>query len=115
MIRIACENAALKLDCVQVSNMVSRELEKECIVVFDEAHNIDNVCIEVKFFLPSLPSALTTWAVFCILFGRTGLSSSTLISYLASGRGMLLDSHTSADSTLMLIYLPGCEPLAFYW
>lgn len=33
---------------VQVSNMVSRELEKECIVVFDEAHNIDNVCIEVS-------------------------------------------------------------------
>jgi Rad3-related DNA helicase len=31
--------------------MVSRELEKECIVVFDEAHNIDNVCIEVSFFL----------------------------------------------------------------
>lgn len=26
--------------------MVSRELERECIVVFDEAHNIDNVCIE---------------------------------------------------------------------
>ena len=25
---------------------MSRELEKECIVVFDEAHNIDNVCIE---------------------------------------------------------------------
>ncbi len=33
---------------VQVSNMVSRELEKECVVVFDEAHNIDNVCIEVR-------------------------------------------------------------------
>ncbi|KAK9916757.1 hypothetical protein WJX75_006598 [Coccomyxa subellipsoidea] len=30
----------------KVSNMVSRELEKECVVVFDEAHNIDNVCIE---------------------------------------------------------------------
>lgn len=30
----------------QVSQVVSRELEKECIVVFDEAHNIDNVCIE---------------------------------------------------------------------
>lgn len=28
------------------SQMVSRELERECIVVFDEAHNIDNVCIE---------------------------------------------------------------------
>ncbi|KAF6250426.1 DNA repair helicase [Scenedesmus sp. NREL 46B-D3] len=28
------------------SAMVSRELEKECVVVFDEAHNIDNVCIE---------------------------------------------------------------------
>ena len=30
----------------KVANLVSRELEKECIVVFDEAHNIDNVCIE---------------------------------------------------------------------
>ncbi len=29
-----------------VLQMVSRELEQECIVVFDEAHNIDNVCIE---------------------------------------------------------------------
>lgn len=26
--------------------VVNRELEKECIIVFDEAHNIDNVCIE---------------------------------------------------------------------
>lgn len=26
--------------------MVSREMERECVVVFDEAHNIDNVCIE---------------------------------------------------------------------
>ena len=30
----------------QVSAMVSREMERECVVVFDEAHNIDNVCIE---------------------------------------------------------------------
>uniref|UniRef100_A0A061RL20 DNA 5'-3' helicase n=1 Tax=Tetraselmis sp. GSL018 TaxID=582737 RepID=A0A061RL20_9CHLO len=30
----------------KVSQMVSRDLERECIVVFDEAHNIDNVCIE---------------------------------------------------------------------
>eukprot|EP00898_Chlorokybus_atmophyticus_P001467 jgi/Chlat1/2320/Chrsp17S00174 len=30
----------------KVSGMVSRELERECIIVFDEAHNIDNVCIE---------------------------------------------------------------------
>ncbi len=30
----------------KVSGMVSRELERECVVVFDEAHNIDNVCIE---------------------------------------------------------------------
>lgn len=30
----------------KVSQMVSRELERECVVVFDEAHNIDNVCIE---------------------------------------------------------------------
>ena len=37
----------LPLPGLQVSNMVSRELEKECIVVFDEAHNIDNICIEV--------------------------------------------------------------------
>ena len=32
----------------QVSNMVSRELDKECVIVFDEAHNIDNVCIEAS-------------------------------------------------------------------
>ena len=30
----------------KVSSLVSRELERESIVVFDEAHNIDNVCIE---------------------------------------------------------------------
>jgi DNA excision repair protein ERCC-2 len=27
----------------KVAGLVSRSLEKECIVVFDEAHNIDNV------------------------------------------------------------------------
>jgi len=30
----------------RISGMVSREIEKESIIVFDEAHNIDNVCIE---------------------------------------------------------------------
>lgn len=30
----------------KVSEVVSREMERECVVVFDEAHNIDNVCIE---------------------------------------------------------------------
>jgi DNA excision repair protein ERCC-2 len=30
----------------KVSNLVSRDLERECVVVFDEAHNIDTVCIE---------------------------------------------------------------------
>ena len=30
----------------KVASLVSSSLEKECIVVFDEAHNIDNVCIE---------------------------------------------------------------------
>ena len=30
----------------KVSTLISREMEKESIVVFDEAHNIDNVCIE---------------------------------------------------------------------
>ena len=30
----------------KVAAMVSRDLEKECVVVFDEAHNIDNVCVE---------------------------------------------------------------------
>ena len=37
--------------------MVSRELEKECVVVFDEAHNIDNVCIEVQARLHGLAPA----------------------------------------------------------
>ncbi|RPB20590.1 DNA repair helicase RAD3 [Terfezia boudieri ATCC MYA-4762] len=30
----------------KIAERVSKELSKECIVVFDEAHNIDNVCIE---------------------------------------------------------------------
>eukprot|EP01083_Nonionella_stella_P043273 116757_1 len=30
----------------KIANAVSNELEKDCIVVFDEAHNIDNICIE---------------------------------------------------------------------
>ncbi|CAN0549565.1 unnamed protein product, partial [Ectocarpus sp. 8 AP-2014] len=30
----------------KVAGMVSRELEAESVVVFDEAHNIDNVCTE---------------------------------------------------------------------
>ncbi|KAF2670816.1 DNA repair helicase rad15 [Microthyrium microscopicum] len=29
-----------------IAERVSKELSKDCIVVFDEAHNIDNVCIE---------------------------------------------------------------------
>ena len=32
--------------CRQVSQMESCEFERECVVVFVEAHNIDNVCIE---------------------------------------------------------------------
>jgi DNA excision repair protein ERCC-2 len=30
----------------KIAERVSREFSKDCIVVFDEAHNIDNVCIE---------------------------------------------------------------------
>ncbi len=30
----------------KVANLISKDLEAESIVVFDEAHNIDNVCIE---------------------------------------------------------------------
>src|SRR5690606_13411975 len=30
----------------KIAERVSRELSRDCIVVFDEAHNIDNVCIE---------------------------------------------------------------------
>lgn len=30
----------------RVASIVSSEMHKDCVVVFDEAHNIDNVCIE---------------------------------------------------------------------
>ncbi len=30
----------------KISNLVSKEIEAESIIVFDEAHNIDNICIE---------------------------------------------------------------------
>ena len=38
-------NYAYMLD-PKISNLVSKELQKDCVVVFDECHNIDNVCIE---------------------------------------------------------------------
>ena len=44
----------------KVSNMVSKELARESIIVFDEAHNIDSVCIEafsVNFNRRSLEAA----------------------------------------------------------
>lgn len=30
----------------KIAELISKELTKNCVVVFDEAHNIDNVCIE---------------------------------------------------------------------
>ena len=30
----------------KISNLVSKELQRDCVVVFDECHNIDNACIE---------------------------------------------------------------------
>ena len=29
-----------------MAGIISKEMQRECVVVFDEAHNIDNVCIE---------------------------------------------------------------------
>ena len=33
----------------KISQLVSKTMQRECVVVFDEAHNIDNICIEVRF------------------------------------------------------------------
>lgn len=44
----------------KVAEQVSREMSKDAIVVFDEAHNIDNVCIEslsIDLTRPMLDSA----------------------------------------------------------
>lgn len=30
----------------KIAEVVSKELHREAVVVFDEAHNIDNVCID---------------------------------------------------------------------
>ena len=30
----------------KIAERVSKDFSKDCIIVFDEAHNIDNVCIE---------------------------------------------------------------------
>lgn len=30
----------------KIAEVVSKELSKEAVVIFDEAHNIDNVCID---------------------------------------------------------------------
>lgn len=31
---------------IKVAGIISKEMPRESVVVFDEAHNIDNVCIE---------------------------------------------------------------------
>jgi len=44
----------------KISQLVSKSMQRECVVVFDEAHNIDNICIEVmslNFRLPTLEAA----------------------------------------------------------
>merc|ERR1719424_1119231 len=44
----------------KISALVSRSMQRECVVVFDEAHNIDNICIEVmsiNFRMPTLEAA----------------------------------------------------------
>jgi DNA excision repair protein ERCC-2 len=44
----------------KVAEQVSKELSKDAIVVFDEAHNIDNVCLEslsIDLTRPMLDSA----------------------------------------------------------
>jgi DNA excision repair protein ERCC-2 len=38
----------------KVSGMVSREIDGNAIVVFDEAHNIDNICVEGFSFISIL-------------------------------------------------------------
>ena len=41
----------------KISQLVSKSMQRECVVVFDEAHNIDNICIEVmsiNFRMPTL-------------------------------------------------------------
>ena len=41
----------------KISELISKNLQRECVVVFDEAHNIDNICIEamsINFRLPTL-------------------------------------------------------------
>ena len=44
----------------KIAQLVSSSMQRECVVVFDEAHNIDNICIEVmsiNFRLPTLDAA----------------------------------------------------------
>ena len=35
----------------KIAGVVSKDLPRNSVVVFDEAHNIDSVCIKVIFFL----------------------------------------------------------------
>ena len=30
----------------KIANIVSAEMQKDSVIIFDECHNIDNVCIE---------------------------------------------------------------------
>jgi DNA excision repair protein ERCC-2 len=59
----------------KIASLVSKELESECIVCFDEAHNIDNVCLEaysVKLNKRTLVTSAFFRAVDCIVSLQSG-------------------------------------------
>ena len=52
----------------KVAEQVSRELSKDAIVVFDEAHNIDNVCIESLSIDLTRPILDNAYRCICLLY-----------------------------------------------
>ena len=91
--------------------MVSRELEKECIVVFDEAHNIDNVCIEVRkschtIFIaqPGCISSLQIITQHCRVEHHRNKKDQR-----ASGKHCYLNSHIQHTASNLILHHQTCS------
>ena len=54
----------------KIAEIVSKEMRPETCVVFDEAHNIDNICVDsmsINLNRRTLDRAKVAWSFMCIM------------------------------------------------
>jgi hypothetical protein len=85
----------------KVSGLVSRELDARSVVVFDEAHNIDNICVEALSVSLDRPTLLQSTKN----LRKLELSVKRCASPFPSSRSLALS----------LVVLPRRHGRSFFW